>query len=173
MKRIIPILTGLSLTGLIVSIVFFFQAGYGLSASFKAMCLFFSAAVALFAVWKSDGNKIVALFSITGFILATVVLFNASMLLLLWNIAIGLHILLIGYTLFRLSRFPSRLILHKVTQAVILVTTLLFFAMVVFRIESNLFFVLLLILLAATSILFVTGQLFGMMESKKSTNPIN
>ncbi len=164
MKRIIPILTGLSLAGLITSIVLFFQSGYGLSASFKAMCLFFSAAIALFAVWKSDGNKIVALFSATGFVLAVVVLFNSSMLLLLWNTAIGLHILLIGYTLLRLSRFPSRPILYKVTRAVILVTTLLFAAMVVFRIESNLFFLLLLILLAATSILFVIGQLFGMME---------
>ena len=174
MKKIVPIATGISLTGLIVSfLVFLFMPETtGLSTSFKTIALFFSLTIGLFAYWKSGYNNLIILLSAVNFGLTVLVLFNTTMLVTLWNFAVGLHILLIGYTLFRLTLFPFKSKLFGITQAVILLTTVLFFAMIVFRVESNLFFILLLILLTATSLLFAVSQLFGIVQSKKEELPM-
>lgn len=165
MKKILPIATGISFLGFIISLILLFQADYGLSLPFKLTFIFLSASLATFSFWKSGNSLIIGIVALISFIGTIIILFNTKLYLDYWHNVLSLHVLLIGITLYNMTRSPLKHIFFKITQVVIIITTLLFFLALTLKLENNLLFTALLALLLITTILFIISQIIGIAKN--------
>ncbi len=167
MKKIIPITTGISLLGFLVSLILLFQSDFGLSMPFKVTCIFLSATIATFSFWKSNNSLAIGLVALITFFTTILILFNTKLYLNYWNYVLSLHVILIGAALYYMSHFPIKNYFFKTTQIVIIIITLLFFVTLVLKLENSILFTCLLVLLLVTSLLFIISQLVGIAKNKQ------
>lgn len=167
MRAIIPVLIWIALTGLILSGVLLFASEWSFSILFKSALLFLSALIGLLAHWKSSRKLYTAILGLVGFGGTVLLLFRPELYYSLWNLVLALHTLLAGYTLLKLSQFSSDSVIFRVSQIAVTITSLIAALIFIAKPEQEWIFLVLFVLLAATSILFIFSQLYGMIKASK------
>lgn len=167
MKKIIPILSAISLLSALICSILLVQSDWSFSVLFKSMLLFISAFIGLIAFWKSSFNKYILLIAGICFGSLALILLNTKLYTNLWNIILAGHVLLVGYSLYMETRSTHPSIFQNITKITVIISMPAFIIVILLKLQDQWIYTGLFTLLSVMSTSLITNKLISISKRKK------
>lgn len=159
MKNSAKIIAGISLLGILISIVLMLKTDIHFSQLFKAVLVLLSIFICAYSIYKSKYNLVLLILSIISFSSLLLILIKDNLFELLWNYVLILHILLIGFSLSKSIRKEPKSKLQYILLTTLIFNILLFSIVILFKLNDDFIYTTLFVSLSSTTLLFIVQKL--------------